>query len=60
MANKRKRYNNNLNISGNTIRRIRKERKLSREVLSNKLLLEEVDISAQSIAKNVEISILLN
>ena len=51
MANKRKRYNNNLNISGNTIRRIRKERKLSREVLSNKLLLEEVDISAQSIAK---------
>ena len=60
MANKRKRYNNNLNISRNTIRRIRKERKLSREVLSNKLLLEEVDISAQSIAKNVEISILLN
>ena len=52
MANKRKRYNNNLNISGNTIRRIREERKLSREVLSNKLLLEEeVDISAQSIAK---------
>ncbi len=42
MANKRKRYNNNLNISGNTIRKIREKRKLSREVLSSKLLLESV------------------
>ena len=52
MANKRKRYNNNLNISGNTIRKIREKRKLSREVLSSKLLLEEeIDISAQAITK---------
>ncbi len=54
MANKRKKYNNNLNISGNNIRKIREEKKLSREILSNKLLLEEeIDISAQSIA-NIE------
>ena len=52
MANKRKRYNKNLNISGNTIRKIREKRKLSREVLSSKLLLEEeIDISAQAITK---------
>ena len=54
MKNKRKKYKDKMNISGNKIKELRKEKKLSREFLSNKLLLEEeIDISSQSIA-NIE------
>ena len=48
--NSRKKYKDMVNISGNKIKKIRNEQKLSREKLSNKLLLEEgIDIPAQSI-----------
>ena len=48
--NSRKKYKDMVNISGNKIKKIKNEQKLSREKLSNKLLLEEgIDIPAQSI-----------
>ncbi len=53
MANNRKRYNNKINISGKLIKHYRTKSKLSRELLSTKLMLKGVDISAQSIA-NIE------
>ena len=54
MKNKRKKYKNKMNISGSKIRELRESKKMSREFLSNKLLLEEeIDISSQSIA-NIE------
>lgn len=53
MANNRKKYNNKINISGKLIRKYRELQNLSREQLSTKLLLEGIDISAQSIA-NIE------
>lgn len=53
MANNRKKYNNKINISGKLIRKYRETQNLSREQLSTKLMLEGVDISAQSIA-NIE------
>ena len=50
----RKKLNNKLNISGNKLRKIREERHLSREKLSNMLLLETgIDLSAETIA-NIE------
>ena len=53
MANNRKKFNNKINISGKLIRKYREKQLLSREQLSTKLMLEGVDISAQSIA-NIE------
>lgn len=54
MKNKRKKYKNKMNISGSKIRELRESKKMSREFLSNKLLLEEeINISSQSIA-NIE------
>lgn len=53
MANGRKKFNNKLNISGEQIKKYRKECKMSREKLSTKLMLEGIDISAQAIA-NIE------
>ena len=53
MANGRKKFENKLNISGEQIKKYRKERKMSREKLSTKLMLEGIDISAQAIA-NIE------
>lgn len=41
--------NGNLNIVGKNISKIRKENKISRQALSNKLMLLGVDISSQSI-----------
>ena len=50
----RKKLNNKLNISGNELRKIREERHMSREKLSNMLLLETgIDLSAETIA-NIE------
>lgn len=50
----RKKLNNKLNISGNELRKIREERHMSREKLSNMLLLEiGIDLSAETIA-NIE------
>ena len=50
----RKNLNNKLNISGNELRKIREERHMSREKLSNMLLLETgIDLSAETIA-NIE------
>lgn len=52
MSNKRKKYNNNFNISGLNIKKIRNEKKISREALSNKLLLEEnLDLRPELITK---------
>ena len=49
--NSRKKYNNQINISGSKIKNIREDRKISRENLSRNLLIElGIDISAQSIA----------
>ena len=53
MANNRKRFNNKINISSNMIRKYREMKDWSREELSTKLMLEGIDISAQSIA-NIE------
>lgn len=50
MANSRKRFGKKMNVSGELIRKYREESNLSREELSAKLMLEGVDISAQSIA----------
>lgn len=41
--------NGNLNIVGKNIYKIRKENKISRQALSNKLMLLGVDISSQSV-----------
>lgn len=50
----RKKLNNKLNISGSELRKIREERHMSREKLSNMLLLETgIDLSAETIA-NIE------
>ena len=50
----RKKLNNKLNISGNELRKIREERHMLREKLSNMLLLETgIDLSAETIA-NIE------
>ena len=47
----RKKLNNKLNISGNELRKIREERHMSREKLSNMLLLETgIDLLAETIA----------
>lgn len=54
MANGRKKIDNKLNISGEQIKKCRKDCRMSREKLSAKLLIEEgIDISAQAIA-NIE------
>ena len=49
MANSRKRFGKRMNVSGELIRKYREKCNLSREDLSAKLMLEGIDISAQSI-----------
>lgn len=52
--NYKKRYNNKINVSGNKMREIRKEKGLSIEGLSRTLLLElGIELSAQAIG-NIE------
>lgn len=54
MANKRKKFEGNkVNVSGKRIKEYREKANLSRETLSAKLILEGVDISAESI-RNLE------
>lgn len=51
MANSRKKFEGNMvNVSGRRIKEYREKANLSRETLSAKLLLEGVDIPANSIA----------
>ena len=50
MANSRKKYNNQTNISGKSVKKYRKLKKLSREQLSSQLMLAGIDVTAQSIA----------
>lgn len=50
MANSRRKYNDKMNISGMRVKEYRKLRKLSREELSNKLMLIGIDVPGQAIA----------
>lgn len=50
--NNREKFNNRINVSGEKIKKIRESKKISREKMSSKLMLElNIDIPAQSIAK---------
>lgn len=54
MSNFRKRYNNQINVSGKKLKQFREEKNFTQEQLSNKLLLDfAVDLSATSIS-NIE------
>lgn len=50
MANSRRKYNNQTNISGKSVKKYRELKKLSREQLSSKLMLTGIDVPAQAIA----------
>ena len=50
--NPRKRYNNNINVSGEKIRMIRESKDISREKMSSRLLLElNIDLTVSSLIK---------
>lgn len=52
MMNPRKRYKNQINVSGEKIRETREANNISREKLSSKLLLElSIDLSVSSLEK---------